>query len=148
MTAARFAAGEFACHCGCGVAGADPVLRAGLELLEQAIGPDRLIRVVSGCRCKARNAAVGGAPNSLHVADEGTPTRAADITVRGMTQKELYLKAAGIPQFFAGGIGVYPGRGFIHVDVRGVRARWAKIGTRYTGIADGLEALKREGEMK
>ena len=37
------------------------------------------------------------------------------------------------PEFAEGGIGAYDG-GFIHVDVRGYRSRWARIRGQYVGI--------------
>jgi len=38
----------------------------------------------------------------------------------------MYELATQVPQFGDGGVGVYDGD-FLHVDVRGHRARWARV---------------------
>jgi hypothetical protein len=40
-----------------------------------------------------------------------------------------------VPQFAEGGIGAYDSN-FLHVDVRGHRARWARVRGKYVGIAE------------
>jgi hypothetical protein len=54
----------------------------------------------------------------------------------------MYELALEIPQFAAGGIGVYDGN-FLHVDVRDRRARWARVSGRYAGVGE----LVREPEL-
>lgn len=54
----------------------------------------------------------------------------------------MYELALEVPQFAAGGIGVYDGN-FLHVDVRKRTARWARVGGHYVGVA----ALVREPEL-
>lgn len=52
---------------------------------------------------------------------------AADIVVSGMTPQEVsdviekLIKEGKMSQ---GGMGVYPSKGFVHYDIRGVKARW------------------------
>jgi hypothetical protein len=78
------------------------------------------IHVNCGFRTIEHNKAVGGAPHSQHLL-----AKAADITVKSKSPKqiarsiELLIKQGKIKQ---GGLGVYPG--FIHYDIRGVKARW------------------------
>lgn len=109
---------EFLCHCGCGGGPGriHPNLVIGLEMLRDLVH----LPIVLTCayRCPAHNAAVGGVPNSYHV--QGF---AADIHVEGLTPYELAGQAARVPLFFQGGIGIYPKRGFVHLDV-GRKRRW------------------------
>lgn len=80
---------------------------------------ERKIRVESGTRCVRWNKMKGGAKRSQHLTG-----RAADIVIQGLTPEEMAAFAADVDEFHHGGIGVYPDNGFIHVDVRGRRARW------------------------
>jgi uncharacterized protein YcbK (DUF882 family) len=109
---------EFLCRCGCGGGSGKihPNLVMGLEMLRDLVK----LPIVLTCayRCPAHNAAVGGVRNSYHV--QGM---AADIYVAGLTPQELAGQAARVPLFFQGGIGIYPQRGFVHVDV-GHKRRW------------------------
>ena len=65
----------------------------------------------SGYRDSAHNAAAGGADNSYH-----TKCMAADFYIPGVDKRELIAFAMGSGS--VGGLGCYPGRQFIHVDVR------------------------------
>ena len=65
----------------------------------------------SGYRDSAHNAAAGGADNSYH-----TKCMAADFYIPGVDKRELISFAMGSGS--VGGLGCYPGRQFIHVDVR------------------------------
>ncbi|MFA5898031.1 MAG: D-Ala-D-Ala carboxypeptidase family metallohydrolase [Hyphomicrobium sp.] len=138
----HFPPSEFACHDGCGLDGCDPKLHAALT--ELRVAAKAAVHVISGCRCKAHNDAVGSTDDSCHFSTAEKKTRAADVFVRGMPQTELYRLAAAIPAFAGGGIGIYPKRGFIHVDVRPGRARWGKIGARYTSFDEAWTLLKKE----
>jgi uncharacterized protein YcbK (DUF882 family) len=78
------------------------------------------IRINSGYRHKAYNKKIGGAPLSTHIT-----AKAADINVKSLTPKQLaavierLIKAGKMKQ---GGVGIYPG--WVHYDIRGIRARW------------------------
>ncbi|RDE10231.1 YcbK family protein [Pelagibacterium lacus] len=65
----------------------------------------------SGYRNNWHNASVGGAEASYH-----TKCMAADFYVPGIEKSKLiaYARSNGL----VGGLGCYPGRNFIHVDVR------------------------------
>lgn len=81
-----------------------------LEPLRMALG--RPLKVTSGYRSPVYNKSIGGAPGSQHCAGI-----AADIAVgNGDAMIVAAALASRIPNI--GGIGVYPGRGFIHVDIR------------------------------
>jgi hypothetical protein len=54
----------------------------------------------------------------------------------------MFELALEVRQFAEGGIGVYDG-GFLHVDVRDHRARWARVSGKYVGIGE----LVREPEL-
>lgn len=93
-------------------------LAANLQVLRDEIGEP--VHVNSCYRPPDYNKKVGGKPASKHLT-----ASAADITAKGYTPKQL---AAVIERLIAegkmkqGGIGIYPG--FVHYDIRGVRARW------------------------
>lgn len=65
----------------------------------------------SGYRDGFHNAAAGGADNSYH-----TKCMAADFYIPGVSKQELIAFAMSVDG--VGGLGCYPGRAFIHVDVR------------------------------
>lgn len=108
---------EFLCKCcGAGHGLIQPHLVLGLEMLRDLI--KRPIILTCAYRCPKHNAEVGGVSNSYHV--QGM---AADIYVAGLTAYELAGQAARVFVFFQGGIGIYPQRGFVHVDI-GKKRRW------------------------
>jgi uncharacterized protein YcbK (DUF882 family) len=132
---AHFSRSELQCRC-CGRLQIDPRLLDGLEKL-RALAAGAPVLVHAGYRCPEHNAAVGGVPHSEH-----TLGLAADIAVPGLSLQHMYELALQVPEFVQGGIGVYDG-GFLHVDVREHRARWARVSGRYVGIG----ALVREPEL-
>lgn len=109
---------EFLCKCGCGGGHGKihPHLVMGLQMLRDILGLP--IVITSSYRCPAHNAAVGGVANSYH-----TQGYAADIHVVGLSPYEVAGQATRVPFFLSGGIGIYPKRGFVHVDV-GKKRRW------------------------
>jgi uncharacterized protein YcbK (DUF882 family) len=132
----HFSKAEFACPC-CGQVIVDAELVRGLEALRNLV--DAPIRILSGYRCAAHNAEVGGRPNSQHLTG-----RAADIEVIGWTSTALYIAAQNVPQFESGGIGIYPESSILHVDVRGHAARWGRWQGKYVTVLDALsEAARR-----
>lgn len=109
----NFSVYEFACK-HCKRVRLKPDLLVKLEELRKAIG-NRAIIVNSGYRCATHNRNVGGAKNSQHLYGS-----AADIVARGISVNTLYNHANKV--FSNGGVGRY--KTFVHVDVRGHRARW------------------------
>ena len=130
----NFSRHEFACRC-CDRTEINQRLVDALQELRDLAGLP--VRVTSGYRCPEHNRAIGGATRSQHLL--GT---AADISVRGMTSAEMYRLAEDVEAFSNGGIGVYPDKGFIHVDVRDGRARWGQLDGKYVALA---KALKNTG---
>ena len=131
-TTEHFSRADFACPC-CGIAEPHPLLFVGLEEMRQRAGQG--IIILSGTRCPERNKQIGGGADSSHLIKANGYSAAADIYVNDTDLLESYCLALSIPQFRSGGIGLYPeGAGFIHVDVRGYRARWSRIGKNYYGI--------------
>jgi uncharacterized protein YcbK (DUF882 family) len=116
MTSPHFSERELACH-HCGVSRVIPELVAVLEAIREVVGRPLIVR--SAYRCPEYNAAAGGAPDSQHVHG-----RAADISVLGMTARELYRIAAEVPG--VKGLGVDDAGDYLHVDVREreTLARW------------------------
>jgi len=104
------------------------------ELRDLAGAP---VRVTSGYRCPDHNRAVGGAKQSRHLLGH-----AADIVIKGLSVAGMYELAERVDAFREGGIGVYPERGFIHVDIREGRARWGHLDGKYVSLE---EAMKTNG---
>ncbi|MBS3848782.1 YcbK family protein [Devosia sp. BSSL-BM10] len=71
----------------------------------------RKVIMSSGYRDSSHNAAAGGADNSYH-----TKCMAADFYIPGVDKRDMILFAMRTNA--VGGLGCYPGRQFIHVDVR------------------------------
>lgn len=111
----HFALDEFKCKC-CKRMNVAPELLARLNELRERLGSP--VVVVSGTRCKERNERVGGATNSYHLSGLAADVRPAKGGSMGR------LRALAEVVFEDGGLGVYGD--FIHVDVRGCRARWGK----------------------
>ena len=127
---AHFSTAELQCHC-CGRCKIDGKLVDALENL-RALGPEPII-VNDAYRCEEQNKKVGGVSKSEHML--GT---AADIRIAGLSVKQMYERAEIVGAFANGGVGIYDG-GFIHVDVRDRKARWARVNGKYTSIeASGL----------
>ena len=131
---AHFSRKELSCRC-CGRLQIDSRLLDGLEALRALAGTEVIVH--ASYRCPRHNQAVGGVPHSEHL--QGL---AADISMPGWSLQRMYELALEIPQFAAGGIGVYDGN-FLHVDVRDRRARWARVSGKYVGVAE----LVREPEL-
>lgn len=113
---ANFTVKEFACK-----DGSDAVLTAPrLVMVLQSIRSHFAAPVVihSAYRTPQYNAKVGGAAHSQHC--YGT---AADISVRGQTPAAVAAYARDLMPDW-GGVGVYAGQGFTHIDVRETRADW------------------------
>ena len=80
------------------------------------------IIIISGYRSPARNEVVGGAKKSQHM-----EAKAADIKIAGISTEEIYNridKLMNQGKIKTGGLGFYPSQGFVHYDIRGVKARW------------------------
>lgn len=130
---AHFSKWEFADHA-TGKTIVVPELIDGLEQFRALLGLP--VRIHSGYRSVETNQLVGGAPESQHLLG-----KAADVSIEGLSSMELFALATLVPIFDAGGIGVYPGEEFIHVDVRMQRARWARLDGKYVGIQEALPRL-------
>lgn len=96
----------------------DPQLFDLLYALQTEVGPDRPVCILSAFRTERTNAMLAKvnphvARHSLHIAGQ-----AADIFVPGCELEALRDTALALQ---AGGVGFYPGSGFIHVDTGRVR---------------------------
>lgn len=93
-------------------------LAKNLQVLRDYLGEP--IHVNSGYRTVAYNLSIGGKPKSQHL-----KAKAADITVKSKTPKQLAVIIERLireKKMKQGGLGIYPG--FVHYDIRGVKARW------------------------
>ena len=103
-------------------------LAKNLQVLRDVLGTS--IHVNSGYRTPAYNTKVGGVKKSQHML-----CKAADITVKGMSPKEIYIIVIGLiksGKMKAGGVGIY--RGFVHYDTRGVNRRWKGTGVKWPKV--------------
>ena len=80
---------------------------------------DRPLMITSGHRCRLWNAAVGGAPHSMH------KSIAVDISLAGHDRFSLLASADAF-----GFTGVGLAKSFIHLDRRAAPAQWYYRGSR------------------
>lgn len=129
----NFNSDEFKCDCGCERSFVTKELADALQELRDRVGVP--IKILSGYRCIKRNQEAGGGKNSQHLYG-----KAADIYIHGMSVRQMYEAALKVSALVKGGIGIYPLNNFIHVDVRQVPARWARIkNNKYVGIEEGMK---------
>jgi uncharacterized protein YcbK (DUF882 family) len=94
-----------------------PKLRFAIWSFESHFG--RKIVMNSGYRDGDHNTKAGGQDNSYHMKCE-----AADFFIPGVEKSRLI--AFAYQNDLVGGLGCYPGRSFIHIDVRDRPAGWTK----------------------
>ncbi len=94
-----------------------PKLRFAIAALEGRFG--RKVVVSSGYRDPLHNGKAGGADDSYHM-----KCMAADIFIPGVSKSSLI--AAAYRESLVGGLGCYPGRTFIHIDVRDRPRGWKR----------------------
>lgn len=113
-------------RCKCGECDGGDITQATTLLFEKirsvctmCAGHDVPITVNSGYRCPAHNCKVA------HTGEHGPHTKGIALDLAcpaGMTLDEFHgVCLACNPE---GGVGFYRGKKFIHVDTRGVKARW------------------------
>ena len=111
------------CSC-CGTGGLSISILIVLEHIREKVEGKPVV-IHSGARCETYNKKVGGSKNSEHKSTGEDPlSDAVDIHVEGVSTKELHLIVKGLPYANLLGIGYYPKDGFVHVDTRGLAARW------------------------
>lgn len=134
----NFSASEFACaH---GVSNPNQTLVDALQQYRDKIGV--AIKITSGSRCPDCREK-GDTP---HFATAEHPSIAADCIALGPNLLDMYWAALEIGAFMRGGIGIYPRTknplaGFLHLDVRPWRARWARVNGVYRTHQEGLDFI-------
>lgn len=108
----NFNASEIACKCGCREGFVIPEAMDAIQDLRDVWG--KPIVITSAHRCKEHNARVGGKKDSQHL------KLAFDCAIPAEEQEDFVAMAENVG--FTG-IGVYPSRGFVHLDM-GPRRRW------------------------
>ncbi len=78
--------------------------------------------VHSGYRTERTNTKVGGVEHSMHLADERGMFYAMDVSSRSLSVDVLGRIALHAKQ---GGVGIYRGKGFVHIDV-GIPRTWSE----------------------
>ena len=116
LLAPDFRVREFRCKDGSDEILVDEALVLLLQCIREHFG--KAVTITSGYRTAAHNRAVGGAVYSQHQYG-----RAADIRVSGVPVEQLAAYAETLLPG-TGGIGRYPAKGFVHVDVRKAKSRW------------------------
>jgi len=89
-----------------------------LQALRDELG--KPIHINSAYRSEEYNAKIGGVSNSQHIMG-----RAADIVIKDMTPMEVYITIELLIEkgdILQGGLGMYDS--FVHMDIRGTKARW------------------------
>lgn len=120
------------------------VLASVLEVLRARAG--RPLKITSGFRSPEYNRAIGGAAASLHTTGMACDIAAPDDML------ELAALASQIEDI--GGIGIYPGRGFIHIDIRRrpagavIPTWWAQVSGKYVSVSKDLTARLRKAGAK
>ena len=112
----NFRVKEFACKDGSDAVLVAPRLVMVLQSIRDRFGA--AVSITSGYRTPQYNAKVGGVDQSQHC--YGT---AADIAVKGVGVDTVAAYARKIMPDW-GGVGIYKGQGFVHVDVRETRSDW------------------------
>lgn len=112
-------------------AGLDRQLLALIAALEAQFHAKAVI--VSGCRSKAHNAAVGGARHSFHLS-----CMAADIIIPGVSPEIVRAFALEMPG--RGGVGTYCGMAIVHIDA-GPARQWHHGCGMLAGLGDDPFAL-------
>ena len=112
---------EFACK-GSDAVLIDDELVVLLQCIREHFG--KAVTITSGYRTATHNAAVGGAKSSQHLLG-----RAADIQVADTPVEDVAAYAESLMPAW-GGVGRYPvkagrAKGWVHVDTRANKSRWA-----------------------
>ena len=105
--APNFYLSEFECPC-CHLVKIEPELLGKLQRLRDLIGGP--LYITSGYRCEKENKRVGGVPHSYHLLG-----MAADVYSKCVDVSRLLTLAKEVG---FRGIGYYPRRGFLHLDIR------------------------------
>lgn len=92
-----------------------------IRRIQKELGyPEGVIR--SSWRHKRYNKQAGGGSKSQHLT-----CKAADLSFKGRSPKKVYEVAKRLQregEIEPGGLGLYVRGGFVHVDIRGRKARW------------------------
>jgi uncharacterized protein YcbK (DUF882 family) len=125
----HFVIEEFDCHDGTRVkpreyGGLEYLCRKYLEPMRRKFGP---CSVHSGYRTVAYNRRIGGEPNSFHIypRHDGND-QAADVAFARGNPQAWWNVANAIRRSRQnrGGLGLYPSKGFVHIDLRDYKSDW------------------------
>lgn len=142
----NFSLREFACQCGCGFNRVEPELVRQIQryrdILWISTGMEIPVTVTSGCRCPDHNAEVGGGETSFHIRGKAADIFFARIPVLAGGRIVYLANRLGVMKI--GGIGAYPDRNFIHIDIRPKRiSTWINENGFYRYGVDFSEEVKQ-----
>ena len=121
----HFLVKEFACRDGSDKILIDLNLIETLETIRKYF--NKPVTIMSGYRTEAYNRKVSNTQNSQHCL--GT---AADIRVEGVSPIAVALMCEFMLMRDFGGVGLYKGQGFTHIDIREKITRWVQPGNSST----------------
>ena len=111
----HFSRKELSCRCGCGACEMSPELLLLAEKIRVILGEIPMY-VTSAYRCPKHNAKVGGSPTSRHMEGQAMDFTVRDINILDAHDRIIRAWKRGVlPEL--GGIGLYTGKQFLHVDV-------------------------------
>ena len=145
---------EFKCRCSrnCGLSDPHPRLVIGIQKVIDNSGATMTI-ITSGSRCDSHHRFLMrlglAARYSRHLLrSPGDYSLAADCVFRGVLLSSVLREAEALPEFSNGGIGLYVRKTpRLHLDIRGVKARWGVVDGNKVSFARALQELNRREKI-
>lgn len=145
MQSKYFNINEFKCKCGTCEMPANMPPQSLIDILESIREHfNKPLIINSGHRCATHNKKIGGATKSRHIIGDAVDFIIKDVPTK-QVMKYVIEKYDSEPYGIAVMINANNEyKGFVHLDVRGYRARWAynKLGSEFMNELKGIKPLK------